>query len=160
MNRSDIQIPSPCSNDWNTMTRAGRKRFCTDCQKHVHDLSAMSRAEAEVLLQSGPEGSLCVRYIYDQYGSIMFDMVNPSLVPAARLKRQSFERGVVAAAALTFASSLAGCMGGYLPPPQPAAAQPAAAQPTSFQAPPHPQGATAGMPLPLPPAKPSAEPRP
>jgi hypothetical protein len=127
------------------MTHEGRKRFCADCKKHVHDLSAMPRAEAEALLQSSAEGSLCVRYIYDQYGQIMFDMVDPTLVPAARLKRPRFDHVAMAAAALTIAATLPGCMGAPTPAPH-----------SPIQVP-HPQGATAGMPLPLPPAPPTAE---
>ncbi len=38
-----------------------RTRFCTDCSKHVYNLSAMTTAEAEELILE-KEGHLCVRY--------------------------------------------------------------------------------------------------
>jgi hypothetical protein len=42
------------------MTGDARGRFCQHCQKTVHDLSAMSRDEAELLVCQSA-GSLCVR---------------------------------------------------------------------------------------------------
>lgn len=41
---------------------AGRVRACDQCQLQVHDLSALSRAEAEALLAAASGGRLCVRF--------------------------------------------------------------------------------------------------
>lgn len=56
-----IQVPEPCHQPWEWMTGDDRKRFCTGCQKHVHNLSAMPRDEAERLVCEGAAG-LCIRY--------------------------------------------------------------------------------------------------
>jgi len=57
-----IQIPEPCSVDWESMQRQnGQKRFCSHCQRSVHDLSAMTdQQESDLVCQSA--GRLCVRY--------------------------------------------------------------------------------------------------
>src|SRR4051812_11825373 len=56
-----IQIPQPCHEPWEQMSGDDRTRFCGACRKHVHNLSAMPRDEAERLLCASA-GSLCVRY--------------------------------------------------------------------------------------------------
>jgi hypothetical protein len=43
------------------MTGDAKTRFCAGCQRHVHNLSAMPREEAERLLCE-PAGRVCVRY--------------------------------------------------------------------------------------------------
>jgi hypothetical protein len=53
-----IHIPSPCEADWDAMTGNAARRYCSACEKHVHDLSTMSRAAAEKLVAGG---NVCVR---------------------------------------------------------------------------------------------------
>lgn len=110
MKRSDLPIPTPCDQNWDTMTPAGRKRFCGECKKHVHDLSAMEPEEAKALLASPPTEGLCVRYLHDEYGAIVFSMVDTTLVPANMLHRA--RRALTATAAIAgVAATLTGCMG-------------------------------------------------
>lgn len=45
-----IQIASPCSASWDAMSGDQVRRFCGECQLHVHNLSEMSRREAEALV--------------------------------------------------------------------------------------------------------------
>jgi hypothetical protein len=88
MRTSEIPILSPCSADWRTMKPQDRKRFCDSCKKHVHDLSAMTSAEARAVLASPPLEGLCVRYLHDAHGDIVFqaDPIPPTfLVRAKRL---------------------------------------------------------------------------
>jgi hypothetical protein len=40
-------IKQRCSADWDTMRGDDKRRFCEHCQKHVHNVSAMTRAERE-----------------------------------------------------------------------------------------------------------------
>lgn len=56
-----IAIASPCSANWHDMRGDARRRFCAQCKLHVHDLSAMTRDEAEALLQAASGGRVCVR---------------------------------------------------------------------------------------------------
>ena len=54
------------------MTAAGRARFCTECQTHVHHVSAMSRSDAAQFLHAHAGQDLCVRYAYDSAGNVRF----------------------------------------------------------------------------------------
>src|SRR4051812_40258229 len=62
-----LKIENPCPADWNAMAGDERKRFCQGCQKHVHNLSAMPRAEAERLVCESA-GNLCVRMALNAEG--------------------------------------------------------------------------------------------
>ena len=55
-----LQIPAPCPANWDAMSGDAAGRFCQHCQKTVHDLSAMTRDEAERLVCQAA-GVLCVR---------------------------------------------------------------------------------------------------
>ena len=55
-----VAIASPCTADWNTMAGDERRRFCTSCRLHVHDLSAMTAAEARWLKVPAGEPALRV----------------------------------------------------------------------------------------------------
>lgn len=65
-----IHIASPCHADWNAMRGDDRSRYCGDCRKHVYNLSAMCREEAEALIRER-EGNLCVRYFQRRDGTIL-----------------------------------------------------------------------------------------
>ena len=62
-----VHIPEPCSADWSTMAGDERTRFCEACGKHVHDLSARSRVEAEAIVNASG-GKLCVQMTLDYQG--------------------------------------------------------------------------------------------
>jgi hypothetical protein len=114
MNRSDLPIVSPCGVDWRGMKAVDvEKRFCDDCKKHVHDLSQMSRVEARALLAAPSTEGLCVRYLYDERGEILF-ADQPRLVPASRLL--ALKRMVAAATLAAAPLGLAACMGEPMPP--------------------------------------------
>ncbi len=66
----DVRVASPCPAKWDEMLGNERVRFCTDCEKNVHNLSAMSQAEAEDLM-TAKEGDLCVRFFQRADGTIM-----------------------------------------------------------------------------------------
>ncbi len=97
MKRSDLPIASPCSKDWDTMTAAGRKRFCSDCKKHVHDMSCMSRSEAGAFLREHAGQHLCVRYAHDSAGNLLF--APAELIATSSL--MSAVRGLAAAAVVS-----------------------------------------------------------
>lgn len=64
---AQIHVANPCPADWSAMSGDDAKRFCAHCQKHVHDLDAMTRDAAEALVCSSA-GSLCIRYQADAEG--------------------------------------------------------------------------------------------
>jgi hypothetical protein len=99
MKRSDLPISSPCTANWDTMTRAGRKRFCSECSKHVHDLSALTADEAKALVEQKVGQDLCVRYAYDKLGNVLF--ATPPAQPLIALQSllPSFRTAAIAVAA-------------------------------------------------------------
>ena len=68
-----LHIAKPCPKRWDELQGDDRKRFCGECQLHVHNLSAMPvRERNEFVAQSG--GRLCIAYVQRPDGS----MVTPS----------------------------------------------------------------------------------
>jgi hypothetical protein len=54
-------VATPCQRDWEAMPGDQRVRNCASCKLPVHDLSAMTRAEAEALV-ARDQGRLCARF--------------------------------------------------------------------------------------------------
>lgn len=120
MRTDDLPIASPCGQDWTGMKPAGmKKRFCDTCKMHVHDLSKMSRREAKTLLSSEATEGLCIRYLHDQHGDIVF---TDSLVRAKRF--------ALGALAVAMPMTLTACMGAAPARPMPKAPPAAQEQPT------------------------------
>ncbi|MEZ4450927.1 MAG: hypothetical protein R3B09_15710 [Nannocystaceae bacterium] len=70
----DVRIQNPCHEDWSAMDGRGARRFCESCERHVHDLSAMSEDEARDLVGEAARSGerICVRYSVQTDGSIRF----------------------------------------------------------------------------------------
>jgi hypothetical protein len=66
----NLRVASPCSADWGAMLGDDQSRFCTSCAKNVYNLSAMTRDEAERLIQE-KEGDVCVRFHQRKDGTVM-----------------------------------------------------------------------------------------
>jgi hypothetical protein len=99
MRRESLPISQPCNADWERMDGDGdgSVRFCRRCEQQVHDVSAMSEAEARVFLAGG--GQPCIRYTHDA-GRIRF------------AERTGALPRLAAAAALAFGSlASSACMG-------------------------------------------------
>ena len=45
-----VRIASPCPKSWDEMSGDNRARFCSHCNKHVHNLSALREDEAQRLI--------------------------------------------------------------------------------------------------------------
>jgi hypothetical protein len=112
MNRTELPIESPCTVDWTQMTLADRGRFCGQCKKVVRELAQLSETEARALLASPPTEGLCVRYVHDATGEIVF---RSDVVPIGRLARAK-RAAAVALAAASLPVAVAGCMGAPMPP--------------------------------------------
>jgi hypothetical protein len=96
------------------MTLADRGRFCGECKKVVRELAQLTEKQARALLASPPTEGLCVRYVHDTTGEILF---RPAVVPVGRLARAK-RAAVVALAAASLPLAAAGCMGSApVPPP-------------------------------------------
>jgi len=56
-----IEVSGPCPADWDAMSLVDGGRFCSQCQRVVHDLSAMTSSEVHDLI-CREAGRLCVRF--------------------------------------------------------------------------------------------------
>jgi len=65
-----VVIPISCPVSWDAMHGDCRTRFCDRCSQNVHDVSAMSRAEAVQLLTDSA-GAPCLRIYRRQDGRVM-----------------------------------------------------------------------------------------
>lgn len=65
-----LELASPCSADWSAMSGDERSRFCGHCQKHVYNLAALTRDEAEALIVA-KEGSFCGRLLRRADGTVL-----------------------------------------------------------------------------------------
>lgn len=85
--RLHLPIHDPCHENWDAMQEAdGKRRFCESCDKHVHDVSAMTEHEAwSVLSEASKRGRVCVRYVTDgETGRIKFKVETvPAPAPTA-----------------------------------------------------------------------------
>lgn len=99
MHSRHVEIKSPCHENWDAMHGDDARRFCDICAKHVHNLSAMSRGDADDLLRANKGQHLCVRYSSHDDGTIQFR--DDPVVPVARLRgvRTAFAAVLLAACA-------------------------------------------------------------
>jgi hypothetical protein len=64
-----LDVREPCTEDWRKMTGDDRVRFCGTCRLDVYDLSALTTADAEELVNKN-DGSLCVRFYRRADGTV------------------------------------------------------------------------------------------
>src|SRR5581483_3021846 len=58
----------PCTEDWDSMVGNDRVRFCQHCAKDVHNISNMTRKQAETLVLKS-NGNLCLKYFQNHDGT-------------------------------------------------------------------------------------------
>jgi TonB family protein len=95
-----VEIASPCSVSWESMTGDERARACQLCNLTVYNISQMSRPEAEIFLRERiPEQRLCLRLYRRKDGTIITDDC-PRSLRMARDFSLKMKRSVVAALAI------------------------------------------------------------
>jgi hypothetical protein len=67
-----LRVASPCDASWDEMEGDDKVRFCRRCQKHVYNLSWMSRREAAAFVRE-TEDRLCVRFYRRCDGTLLTD---------------------------------------------------------------------------------------
>lgn len=67
MHRRSLPIAAPCQ----VFEPTPEQSFCDHCRTHVHDLSAMTKPEAEALLASNVGRRICVAYRTTQDGTVI-----------------------------------------------------------------------------------------
>lgn len=116
MHRDDVPITTPCGADWSDMTAVdARARLCASCNKVVHDLSAMDERDVRRTVSAGP---VCVRYLYDAHGRVLFGAPEgATVVPASALlskaARNKWLRAAALAATAIVFEACGGNDGGY-----------------------------------------------
>jgi hypothetical protein len=61
-----IQIPTPCHENWENMLPVEKGRFCASCQKQVTDFSKMNDREIAVFFKKTSSNSICGKFMQDQ----------------------------------------------------------------------------------------------
>lgn len=118
MNKHNLHIAEPCHARWSEMSGDSQKRFCSECDKHVHDLSAMTPQAAQALIAESTAGaSLCVRYEQDNRGAIRFRAREvPATAPLAQQRGANLLlRGAASAASMLFALAAGAVSAGEQP---------------------------------------------
>lgn len=104
-----VRVASPCPARWEDMTGDDRVRHCGQCNLKVHNLSAMTRAQAEALLRplaEGATGRVCAQFYRRPDGTILTADCPVGIAAATRRAAARARR----AASL----ALACCAGGLL----------------------------------------------
>ena len=95
-----IELPEPCSVGWESMDGDERVRFCKQCSKHVHDLSALTVAEIEALIEGD---GVCVSFEFEADGRIR------TADDRSRRRRRPLGTGVSALSLVALTGTLAAC---------------------------------------------------
>jgi hypothetical protein len=99
-----VSIAAPCPADWDSMPGTDQVRHCSQCNKNVYNLSAMTRREAEALLRE-KEGQLCTRLYRRADGTILTENCPAGLRAIGR--RVSRVAGAAMSAVATLSSATA-----------------------------------------------------
>lgn len=63
----NVQLAFQCPLRWEKLVGGERERYCSTCEKHVHNISAMSRGEAKRFL-AAQNAPICIRVEVDAQG--------------------------------------------------------------------------------------------
>ena len=87
------QIPTvnePCPVAWGSMTGTEQTRHCSQCECDVHNLSAMTSAEADEVMNRAGDQRLCVNFVHDRSRRrITLDSHRDQPVQRARVRMNS-----------------------------------------------------------------------
>lgn len=109
---NSLRIASPCSARWEHMSGDDRRRFCEDCGLHVHNLSAMTREEADAFVHAHADGGrLCIR-MYKRADGTIITRDCPVGLARARAAARRLMRHIAVALGLV---SLTGLVSAHLP---------------------------------------------
>jgi hypothetical protein len=106
-----VRIASPCDARWEDMTGDERTRRCAQCALDVHNIAAMTRAEAEALiarhLGPGGDGSRLCAQIYRRADGTILTRDCPVGLAAVRVKARRALARVAGAIAAVIAGGVA-----------------------------------------------------
>jgi hypothetical protein len=105
-----ITIASPCTASWDDMRGDDRIRHCAHCKLNVHNLSAMTRDEAEGVLTRLAAGRVCAQFYRRADGTILTQDCPVGLARIRAATRRALVRvaaivGLVGAAGIAAAAT-------------------------------------------------------
>ena len=107
MRKHDARIRRPCTREFDEMNGDGAVRHCDECEKLVHNLSLLGEAKARSALEDRRGDEVCVVYLHDQRGEVIF----ANAAEPTALSTRSRWAGLVATAALSLAPLQIACGG-------------------------------------------------
>jgi hypothetical protein len=99
-----LVVPKPCHAKWADMDGDEKKRFCSECGKHVHNLSAMTVGEAQRFADE-TKGRECVAYV--RTGD---KMLAPNFIERLLLRIAGWKPAFAKVLALVLPAALASCV--------------------------------------------------
>jgi hypothetical protein len=99
---ANVRVAQKCNARWQEMIGDEQRRYCTHCERHVYNLSAMTAGQAESLLRD-TNGQICKRIFRRADGTVL---TADCPVGSATARRETVRLAVVAAVAT--ATALAG----------------------------------------------------
>ena len=108
-----VRIAAPCHEDLDAMPGDDRQRFCNRCEKHVQNLSAMTRDQAEAFINANPTGA-CIQMSRDRLGQIVTaDDLDDSKLRPLRQRRMAAQASLpslaILAGGVAMAIALSAC---------------------------------------------------
>jgi hypothetical protein len=106
-----LRVASPCTASWQDMRGNEQVRHCSQCRKNVYNLSAMTLAEAEEVVQQH-EGNVCVRFYRREDGTVLTADCPVGATRAAcrwLMRAAALVMALLACLALSFPSSTEPC---------------------------------------------------
>lgn len=87
-----LSLKRPCPVALPTMSADQRVAWCAHCGQEVHNLSAMTQADAAELLET-QKGKACVAYLQQRDGRILFDLTRAIALGSVLMGSGCFWRG-------------------------------------------------------------------
>jgi hypothetical protein len=69
---SRVDASPTCKLSWNHIEPDQRQWFCSHCQHHVHNLSAMTKVDARQFMRSPSAERRCISFLQDDEGRTIF----------------------------------------------------------------------------------------
>ena len=113
-----LVVPKPCHAKWTAMSGDERKRFCSECGKHVFNLSAMTQREA-VKFAEETQGRECVAYVRTEGGKMHAPNFFERMILRVAGKRPSFARALSCLLPAALAACVSKPTAGAPVPPKP-----------------------------------------
>ena len=70
-NPAHLHVETPCPKQWAELVGGDAKRYCSQCELHVHNSEELTKKEAEALVQQSAE-RVCMRIVADPDGQPIF----------------------------------------------------------------------------------------